>query len=364
MLNQAQFLQQLEKLVTLKTISGQLKENALALDYVKSLISPQAKIKLIKQGPTQLLLASNSNTTTPDFAYLVHLDVVAGGDNLFSIRQKQNLIFGRGVSDMKFAAPLGIALLNELIATKNPLTFSLAFTTDEEMGGFNCTPYLINQLNWRPKVLIVPDGGDNLTFVNKTKGVAQFLITAKGKTAHASKTWDGKNALPALCKLVVELEKKYGKNNQQENWKTTLNFGQLNGGISTNQVCDSATLKIDYRYPQTDSIEKIEAKLLKLINTIEPNLTIKKLSTGLPTFTDLKLPVVQQFLSCLEKQFKQKILIKGESGASDARYFAKFNIPILMIKPLGGNIHSENEWLDVDSSMKFYQALRKFLGIE
>lgn len=362
MLSKQSFLEQLEKLVAMRTLTGDVAANAKALDYIQSLISPQAISKRVTNGQAEILLASNRATNNPDFGYMVHVDVVAASDGLFTMRQDGDRIFGRGVSDMKFSIPLGIALLNELIEKQSNISFTLAITTDEEVGGFEGGAFLANNLNFRPQTLIVPDGGDNLKFVNKAKGVAQFCITSQGVSAHASRTWNGRNALPSLARLVAELEDRYSVNNQTENWNTTLNFGQLTGGISTNQVCDYATLKIDFRYPENDSIERIESEVLELIKAIDDTLQLARMSTGLPTFTDADLPIVQRFLQVLESEFKQSIPVEPTFGASDARHFAPFNIPVLMIKPNGGDIHMESEWLSVSSTMQFYQALRRFLS--
>jgi acetylornithine deacetylase/succinyl-diaminopimelate desuccinylase-like protein len=188
-------------------------------------------------------------------------------------------------------------------------------------------------------------------------------VTSFGTSAHASRPWKGKNALPAVCRLVDELEKIYGPYAQRESWNTTLNFGQLHGGISTNQVCDKAVLKLDYRYPETDSLERIESELTALAQAIDPSMQVEKGATGLPTFTDVTLPVVQKFLQCLQVEYGHEIVVHSTYGASDARHFAPFNIPILMIKPMGGDIHCETEYLEIESTMKFYAGLRRFLAL-
>jgi succinyl-diaminopimelate desuccinylase len=361
MLNKNEFLKQLGELVAIPTISGDQESNQQAINYIASLLSPKAKIKRIKNGQAEILIAGTNETLNPMIGYMVHVDVVSATKPRFSMKQKDNLIFGRGVSDMKFSIPLGIALLNELLENKSKLTFSLAITTDEETGGFEGGAYLAHTLGWRPETLIVPDGGDNLAFVKAAKGVGQFLIESYGKSAHASRVWQGKNAITPLAQLITELEKRYKKNNSTEGWLTTVNFGQISGGVSTNQVCDSATLKIDFRYPETDTIKRITRELNSLIKSLNGQLKVTPLSTGLPTFTDPNLPIVKQFLQAFEEIYLQKIEVKRTHGASDARHFAKYSIPILMIKPLGGDIHMESEWLDIDSTMKFYEALRKFL---
>ena len=52
---------------------------------------------------------------------------------------------------------------------------------------------------------------------------------------------------------------------------------------------------------------------------------------------------------------------KNEHSASDGRFFSERGIPTIIGKPVGGNIHSENEWVGLASVGKFTQILEKFL---
>lgn len=364
MLKREQLIEQLDSLVRLQTLPGNFEENKQALDVVVNLLSKSAQVKRLNNDGTEILLASNKKTMTPDFGYMVHMDVVAAPDEMFQVSVDGDKLLGRGVSDMKFSVPLGVALLNELIETNSQISFTLCITTDEEVGGYAGGAWLANQCGWKPQTLIVPDGGDNLRFVEKGKGVCQLQVTSTGIATHASRVWDGQNAIPSLAKLVVELDKLFAQDNQSETWKTTLNFGQFNAGISVNQVCDLAILKLDFRYPETSSVEEIEALVKKLANTIDPNLKVERMSTGLPTFTDINLPVVKDFFFAMEVEVGQKITTMGAYGASDARHFAHLKTPVLMIKPLGGDIHALTEWISLSSTMKFYEGLRRFLGLK
>jgi len=357
------FIEQIKKLVAFKTLSGDFEENSKALDYVETLIGKKADVERIRNKNTEILIAGNSKTMSPDVGYMAHMDVVAAKEEQFTLIQKGDKLFGRGASDMKFSIPIGIALLNELIRNKSKLSFSLVVTTDEEVGGFDGEAYLAEKLKFRPKCLIIPDGGDNLSFVSKAKGVCQLIIASKGSPAHASRPWMGKNALEPIIELGNKLMKIYGKNSLKENWNTTMNIGTIQGGISTNQVCPEAVMKLDFRYPETDSIGKITDKVKKLAREISPNLSVEPASTGLPTFTDINLPVVKNFLDSMEEAYGQKIVVSQTYGASDARHFAKYNIPVFMMKPMGGEIHSENEWVSTSSCLKFYEGLKIFLEI-
>lgn len=359
-MNKSDFLKQLGDLVAFRTLSDDLSENAKALDYVVELLGSETNIERIKNDKAEVLIASVKKSDSPKYCYMVHMDVVAGRDDQFEMVVEGNKAIGRGTCDMKFSIPLGVALLKEAI-TKN-IDFCLMITTDEEVGGF-AGAKIIADRGFSPQVMIVPDGGENLNFVDKAKGVCQLKLVAKGIPAHASRPWQGKNALDSLVRVGDELLKIYGDNSLKENWFTTMNIGVVNGGISTNQVCPSAEMKIDFRYPESDSIENITSVVEGLIKDLDLEVEVSKMSTGLPTFTDVSDPEVKRYLQVMESEFGRKIEVKQTYGASDARHFASLKCPVIMHKPLGGEIHSDDEWVDIDSVMTFYQGLRKYLEI-
>lgn len=354
------FVDQLSKLVNCQTLPGNIEENAKALDLVESWIDKAAFVRRVKNGKAEILIAGNKETNEPDVAYLVHMDVVAGNPEQFEMHIDGDKLIGRGTSDMKFSVPMGISLLNEMLGNKK-ISFALVITTDEEVGGFEGTNHLVNMMKYKPKLLIVPDGGDNLTFVDRAKGVCQLFIEATGIPAHASRPWKGRNALADLVELGHMLLAKYGKNNLKEGWKTTMNIGVIQGGISVNQVCDKAVMKLDFRHPETVTEKEITDEVKDMANKIGDHFKITPGVNGLPTFVDVKETKVKYFLEIMSESMGQKIEVAPTHGASDARWFAKYKTPVLMIKPIGGEIHSENEWISLSSSLKFFEGLRKFV---
>ncbi len=354
------FIKQLRDLVAMKTLSSEIMENSRALDYVQELIGEEIDVQRIHNGKAEVLMASVRKSDSPQYCYMVHMDVVAGRDDQFEMKIEDGKAIGRGTCDMKFSIPLGIALLNE--AKEKGVDFCLMISTDEEVGGLEGAK-VVAERGFSPKVLIVPDGGENLNFVDKAKGVCQLKLVTKGMPAHASRPWLGKNAIDPLLKLGAELLKIYGENNLTESWKTTMNFGTISGGTSTNQVCPEAEMKIDFRYPETDSIDNIVAAVEGKIRELGLEVEVSKLSTGLPTFTDVNEPEVKKYIGVMEETFGKRIAVKQTYGASDARHFAQLKCPVLMHKPLGGEIHSADEWVDLDSVMTFYEGMRRYLGL-
>lgn len=361
MLEKQVFVDQLAQLVECKTLSGDVAENAKALDLVIGWIDKRAKIKRVQNGKAEILIAGNTDSVNPDFAFMVHMDVVAGKPGQFEMVVDGDRLVGRGTSDMKFSIPIGIALLNESLKEKSNLSFALVITTDEEVGGFEGAKFLVGKMGFSPKTLIVPDGGDNLVFVDRAKGVCQINIHSTGSPAHASRPWLGMNALEPLILIAAKLIKEFSETNKKESWMTTMNIGVVQGGISTNQVCPEAEMKLDFRFPETESVEKILERVRGLAREVGGEIEVELSSTGQPTFTDKNLPVVKKFIRAIEMATGRKIEVKPTYGASDARWFSGQNTPVLMIKPIGGEIHSDREWISLSSCLEFYKGLRGFL---
>lgn len=369
-LNKATLTKQLKQLVEIRSLSGDGKANAQVLDVVQNLISPKAKVKRIQRGKAEILLLSNtSQLLRPEVGYMVHTDVVAANEDQWQMKVSGSVATGRGVSDMKFSIPVGVAVLNDLIESNSKFSFTFALTTDEEIGGFVGAKFLAEKIKFRPKALVVPDGGDNMVLVEKCKGVAWVKVTAKGESAHASRIFNGKNALAPLVVLATDLLKKYQPNNAKRSWNTTMNIGKIHGGESVNQVCPQAEMVLDFRFEETrtsqeifEGVKKLATKIGKKLGT---DVTTELLSQGDSVFTDVSLPIVKKFIASMEKHLTKgkKVRVDVAFGASDARHFSKFNIPILVIKPRGGDIHTAHEWVDLDSCVDFYESMRDFVGL-
>ncbi len=270
MLDKNRFVKDLGELVALESLSDRTGVAEKILDLIVSKIDKRVRVERFENGVARILVAGvGEDIFKPEIGYMVHADVVAGRPDQFEMKVDGDRLIGRGTYDMKFSIPMGVELLNTIVRNGFGASMSLVVTTDEEIGGFAGANYLAEKLDFRPKVLVVPDGGNDFGLVNKSKGVCQLLIAAKGKPTHASKPWNGKNANDMLVKLASELLKRYEKNNANETWETTMNIGQINGGVSANQVCPEAMMKLDFRFPETSSVEKIVEEVKTLVGEID-----------------------------------------------------------------------------------------------
>lgn len=355
------FLSQLNKLVEIPSFGGNQKENKRIVSYIESILPPETKTTRWQVNGVETLIAGNRELLNPDIAFIAHADVVSADPMQFKMKRNGDVLTGRGVSDMKFAIPIGLTILDKVIKDKLKLNFALVITTDEEVGGANGVGHLVSKRGFKPKMVIVPDWGDNFVFTNKSKGVAMIQTESVGKTAHASEIWNGKDANRALCELATNLLKKYGKNNKRKTWNTTMNIGVLQGGTVSNQVCDNALMKLDFRFPETRTSDEIVSEVKVEAKKVDSNLKVSLMVSGSPTKTDISDPIVKMFIGEFEKVLGKKVKIEGGTGATDARHFAKQNIPLLVIKPNGGGVHGPNEWISLSGCLKYLQALNGFI---
>jgi len=117
-MNKTEFINQLKKLVSFETVTGNVAENAKALDYIQNLITKTAIVKRVQNNGIEVLIASNTKSMKPNIAYLVHADVVSAQPKQFKLNLIKDKAYGRGVSDMKFSIPMGVELLNTVISKR------------------------------------------------------------------------------------------------------------------------------------------------------------------------------------------------------------------------------------------------------
>lgn len=301
------------------------------------------------------LLATTQDTKTPDILLAAHLDVVPASGEQFIMEKRAGKLYGRGVYDMKFAAACYIELLKAHADELQDLNIGVMFTTDEEEGGQGTIDTL--DLGFRPKVTLLPDGGDNWAIEKRAKGLYNVRLSATGKTAHGSRPWEGENAIATLLDAVQTLQATYPSIKPSD---ATLSLNKIEGGKALNQVPDHASAFLDFRSFDRQEIAAYRQQVAELAKT--HNLKVTPINAGDPLLFDADNPNVQSFLHALRDFTGNDDIAYCESyGASDARYFAHHNIPCIIIQTEGGGRHADDEWIKADDLLRYYQLLEHWI---
>jgi succinyl-diaminopimelate desuccinylase len=302
------------------------------------------------------MLATTKQTQTVDILLAAHLDVVPGPDELFDIQARGERLYGRGVYDMKFAAACYLELFKEHATTllEKPENIGVLFSTDEEIGGMTAAELLETGL--RAKIVFLPDGGDNWSIERRAKGVYNIELISTGKSAHGSRPWEGENALHTILDVAQILRSKYPSDSPNG---ATLSINHISAGEAANQIPERASAKLDFRTFEAQELTDFKLLVTELarINDLE----ILPINIGDPLLFNESHPEVQLFLAVLKNFLGEDVTFCESYGASDARFFAPYHIPCIILEPQGGGRHARDEWIERADLEQYYRLIERWL---
>lgn len=313
----------------------------------------------------------------PQLLYNGHLDTVPIGEkdnwrvDPFGGQIEGNLMYGRGVADMKGGDAAMLMAAKVLEMEKVPLKGSLVlnFVSDEETGGARGAGYLMENNFYSPDMVVVGEITNKNGIATAEKGVVVYSLTTKGRTAHASTPWAGISAIEKMVKILYQLDMRL-----TEAFKTrpsgtlppaTINFGTIQGGVSFNVVADACNVLIDRRTLPGETPESATQEIQEIINEVkkgdpdvDANLSVYGSGPGFETSPDEQ--ICQLAKRTLEElSFPSEFV--GYEQVSDGRFFASKGIPTILIGPgIAQQAHTPNEHLELDQfidAIKIYALL-------
>lgn len=345
----------LSQLISFPSVSSNPQACHEILEFVRAQIAPYGMhISGNTETDNPWLLATTQNTKEPDVLFAAHLDVVPAQPELFTLQKKDGKLYGRGTYDMKNAAACYLELIKNNAQALGELNVGFLFTTDEEVGGLSLMDILETGL--RPKLVFIPDGGDSWKIEERAKGFHDVKITAAGHSAHGSRPWEGSNALHRILDVVAILRREYPST---ERSGPTLAITTMQAGEAVNQIPDHAEVKMDFRTFSKLDIEAFKQHLGELEQTHD--VTVEPTQFGAPLTFNKQAPVVQDFLQTLREVTGKDPEYCESYGGTDARYFAMYDIPCIILTPTGAGRHSPHEWVLAEDLLKYYQLIERWL---
>ncbi len=258
---------------------------------------------------------------------------------------------GPGVTDMKSGLLTLLYGLEAALAT-GPLPYerlTVIANPDEEIGSPASTPHIERVARSSDLAFSLECARANGDIVSSRKGTGDYVITLRGRAAHAGvEPEKGRSAILAAAHLVVGLHGLTGR------WPgVTCNVGVIEGGIRPNVVAERAVLSVDLRAVDRASMEAADAAIRAL--------------AAAPAVRDVTIDVdLRQRHWPLERLERAGRLVElaqdlsgglgfavrdaATGGASDANTTAGLGVPSLDgLGPIGGMDHSPDEWLDLAS---------------
>jgi glutamate carboxypeptidase len=193
--------------------------------------------------------------------------------------------------------------------------------------------------------------------VTGRKGAFFIDFEVRGVAAHAGVNPDkGASAIDAISRKVVELHQLADKSSG-----VSSNVGTIRGGMTVNTVADRAEAQLDVRYPASVDRSALHAKILEIIarhSTPNTHGHVTNEAIFLPFEpSDASRELLAKYRACAAR-LDMKVEGEFTGGSADSGLTASVGAPTLCATgPIGGDVHTEREWLRVESIVPRAQAL-------
>lgn len=280
-----------------------------------------------------------------------HVDVVSGKKDQFVPVEKDGKIYARGSADMKAGVAAMMVAMKDLRNQKLGVKIQLQIVSDEEIGGYNCSGYLVEN-GYRGDFVICSEP-TQLGIALQAKGVLRLEVEVTGKSAHGSRPWEGENAIVKAYKVYEKLlELPFTKESSEFYQSPSINLAIISGGEVFNKVPDRCLMSLDIRYLPGQDPDSI----IQQIESISDGKITVGLN-GIPVATKQDDPFITQLKPVLDKHIGGDAVIFGQHGAADTQYFAAHGIPAIEFGPSGANWHGDDEYVVLESLEKYKEIL-------
>ena len=309
-----------------------------------------------EQGsPSTVILPHD--VSVPEVMLLAHLDVVSRSEGAeYRSSVSDGRIYGPGSGDMKGELAILLEIFRDFHERCPGVSLGLAVTSDEENGGNHGTRFLFEKAGIRCGVAIIPDSGSLNEIAIEEKGILHLKLKAHGSSGHASRPWLAENPLEKMIFKLYEVRNYFETlKNGDGHWHPTfaITVVQTENRVS-NRIPSFAEAVCDVRFPPPYTSDEMISRLRQFMDY---GMEIEVLVRAEPTnvYPD---PL---FLAATEEITQKPVTLIREHGGSDARFISGYGIPVIMSRPYVGNLHAENEWIDIASMETLYHIYQRYL---
>lgn len=300
------------------------------------------------------LLIRHKEAKAPKIIILGHLDTVfkegTVKDRPFMIRGSR--AYGPGVIDMKGSHVTLLYALKALIrngdieAVKN---VHIVFNSDEEIGSTTSNVLIENLALGKQYALVLEPARPDGSLVSARRGGGCYELRVYGKAAHAGIAPEkGISAIEEISHKII----KFQKLNQLQKG-INVNVGIVRGGESANVICPYAEAVIDIRIDKIEQGQLVEDEVRKICSKADVPGAILELEGGINRSPMVKNEGTIQLLNQIQEVCEElglNINDVSTGGNSDASFTSNVGVPTVDgLGPIGGNAHSEEEYLEIPS---------------
>lgn len=300
-------------------------------------------------GKNPVLIIKNRECEKFDFLFIGHMDTVfaEGTAKERPFSENKERFYGPGVIDMKSGC-LSIYETVKDLKDKNK-NICIIYNTDEEIGS-EYSKEVIEEYGKKTKYAFVFEPArKNGNAVKERKGIFVADIAFSGKSAHSGvNPEEGINANIEAAYWTLELSKLQDLKNNN-----SINVGVIEGGSAVNVVSNKASIKIEARTFNVQFFKTVKEKIESLKNNPYVNgvkVEISNMREKPPLALNENTKKLIAVYEDVKKEMGLSFNWESTGGGSDANILGGMDTAVVDgLGPVGGELHSEKEYLEIKS---------------
>ena len=311
------------------------------------------------------------------FCFLGHTDVVPSGPENkwkyppFSATIENDILYGRGVADMKASVVAFMEAAKEFISSSENINFRLAIllTSNEEgtsKDGF--IDKIIEQMMEENEMIDFCLVGEP-TSTNKVADCARIgrrgslggHLKILGKQGHIAYPEKVINPILQSGDLISKLNEKVWDNGNDAFDPTSFQISNINAGTGAhNVVPGELELTFNFRF-STESTEKsLKSQFESILDELKLNYELSWDLNGTPYYTEESF--FKDVICHSTKEVTGYIPeLNAKGGTSDGRFVAKMDTEIIELGPVNSSIHQIDEHIKISELWTLKDIYKKIL---
>lgn len=266
---------------------------------------------------------------------------------------------GPGVIDMKGGITVLVQTLRMLddLGLRGPSSYHIFLSADEETGSEDSRPLIEEVARGKDFGFVFECAGERGEVVSARKGVGTFRIEIEGRPAHAGNDYArGIDANLEAAHKLIELSRLTDVARG-----STVNVGQVSGGVGANTISPRASLLVEMRYTSQEEGERLVAGLERIVGHSYVPGSHSQLHGRIQRPVMEESEGTARLLALVDRVSDGAIKAEKRGGVGDANFIAFVGVPTLDgFGPSGGMDHTPDEFMvtrTLFERMEFLAAL-------
>jgi succinyl-diaminopimelate desuccinylase len=302
-------------------------------------------------------------TSEPLIVFAGHTDVVPPGNidqwetDPFIPEVKNNVLYGRGASDMKSSIAAMVSATQRFIKDNPEHNGSIGFllTSDEEGPAKYGTKEVIEKFkkeNINIDYCIVGEPTSDKVFGDTIKNGRRGSITGHlkiiGVQGHIAYPELAKNPIHYAGTLISEMNNYKWDNGNKYFPKTSFQISSIfSDKVASNMIPNSVNIIFNIRFSDELNQNKIKERFKEILSTLNFNYEIDWDCSAEPFITN-----EGKLIKIIQKVIKEttniKAVLSTSGGTSDARFISQHAKETIEFGPLNQSAHKINENINLD----------------